>query len=154
MIAATGAKNGAVWPHTFLLSPPASATAIAAWNSSRQACRTRCQRVRMDTRERSVACSSSGATAGMRSAERAAVLQEVEAQDRLREGSPRRLPALALVEAAGAGLALPRVEPDRLETAARRLLKREPMQLAGEAGAPPARAHEQHPQVRAPGEAH
>src|SRR3954451_1939350 len=150
MIAATGAKNGALWPQTALLRPQASATATPAWNISRQATRTRRQRVRIDTRERSVASSRSG----MGSTEGAAVLHQVEPQDRLREGAPRLLPALARVEAAGAGLALGREEPDRLVAAPRRLVQREPVQLGGQAGARPARAQEQHPQVCAPGDAH
>src|SRR3954451_10858422 len=150
MIAATGAKNGALWPHTALLRPQASATATPAWNISRQATLTRPQRVRIETRERSVASSSSG----MRSTEGAAVLHEVEAQDRLRERAPRRLPALARVEAARAGLALGRIKPDRLVAAARRLVQREPVQLGGEAGAPPRRPQEEDPQVRTPGTAH
>src|SRR4051794_32422041 len=147
MIAATGAKNGALWPHTSFDSPQAMATATPAWNSSRQATRTRPQRVRMETRERSVASS-------MSSAERAAVLHEVEAQQRLREGPPRHHPALALVEPAGAGLAGGRVEPDRLVAAARRLLQGERVQPLGQPGAPPRGAQEEHPQVRAPGDAH
>src|SRR4051794_1790931 len=147
MIAATGAKNGALWPHTAFDSPQASATATPAWNSSRQATRTRAQRVRIETRERSVASS-------MRSVERAAVLHQVEPQQRLGERGPRRHPALALVEGACAGLAGGRVEPDRLVAAAGGLLQREPMQALGQPGPPPGRAQEQHPQVRAAGDAH
>src|SRR4051812_39979421 len=151
MIAATGAKNGALWPHTPFAIAQARATATAAWNMTRQATRTRCQRVRMDTRERSVASSR---TAGMRSVERAAVLQEVEAEERLGERAARGHPALARIEAARAGLALGRVEADGVIAAARRLLQRQPMQLRRQAGAPPRRAQEQHPQVRAAGDAH
>src|SRR3954469_4950122 len=116
MIAATGAKNGALCPHTALDTPQAMATARAAWNSSRQASRTRCQRVRIETRERSVASSSSGAwnTPGILSADGAAVLHEVEAQQRLPERPAGRHPALAGIEGPGAGLARGRVEPDRL----------------------------------------
>src|SRR3954454_10113378 len=110
MIAATGAKNGAVWPQIALLSPQASATATPAWNISRQATRTRRQRVRMETRERSVASSRSG----MGSTERAAALHGAEPQDRHREGSPARPPARARVDAARAGLPRGRVEPYRL----------------------------------------
>src|SRR3954470_9779991 len=146
MIAATGAKNGTRWPHRNFDAAQATATATAAWKSSRQATRTRPQRVRMETRERSVASS-------MSSAERAAVLHEVEAQQRLREGPPRHHPALALVEAAGAGLAGGGVEPDRLVAAARRLLQRQRVQPLGQPGAPPGGPQEEHPQVRAAGDA-
>src|SRR4051794_21821278 len=125
MSAAIGAKYGARCPHTHRLSPQASATATAACTIERQETRTRSQRVRMETRDRSVASSSSGGSAGMRSVERAAVLHQVEAEQRLGERSPRGRPALALIERARASLAGGRVEPDRLVALARRLLERE-----------------------------
>ena len=64
------------------------------------------ERVRMDTRERSVASSSDGTwkAAGMRSAEGAAVLQQIEAEQRLGERRAGGVPALARVERAGARL--------------------------------------------------
>src|SRR3954453_4065845 len=122
MIADTGAKNGAGWPHTHLARPQASATATEACTIERQAGRTRRHRVRMDTRERSVASSSDGTwKAGMRSVEGAAVLQQIEPEQRLRERRAGRLPARARVKRARPRLTLGRVQADRPVAPARRL---------------------------------
>src|SRR5690348_12532074 len=72
MIADTGAKNGAVWPHRWTETHHASAAATDACTIVRHATCTRFQRVDIDTRERSVASSISGwntARAGIRRAE-------------------------------------------------------------------------------------
>src|SRR3954452_17421097 len=69
MIAATGAKNGAGWPHTWTDTHQAIDAATDACTIVRHAIRRRVQRVDIDTRERSVASSISGwstARAGIR----------------------------------------------------------------------------------------
>ena len=61
MIAATGAKNGCVWPNTSVATTQASPAATPACRIERHESRRRSSLVRIDTRERSAASSISGA---------------------------------------------------------------------------------------------
>ena len=150
MTAATGAKNGVSWPQHPLAAAHASATAIAGLHH------------RPPPGPHALPARAHGHARPLRG-----VLEQA-----LRDHSSRRystrsrpssgsgnagdasVPALALVERPRPGRAVRRVEPDRGVALARRLLEREPVQARREAAAPPRRAHEQHPQVRAPGDSH
>ena len=129
MIAATGAKNGAVAPEPTSPPPrrarprrrpgPSSASPPARAPSASPSRRASAPR-----RPRQPLGDHSAAP----------VLDQVQPQQRLGERAARQLPALALIERARPGGAVRRVEPDRLVALARGLLERR----AG-AGAPPGR---------------
>src|SRR4051794_34225157 len=110
MIAATGAKNGRGCPTTFVAIRYATAAASPAWTTERHATRTRCSRVRTETRPRSVASSMYGAARSgirrrsgtdgscqlRRGAGAPAVAHEHEAEHRLVQRLAAALEALAL----------------------------------------------------------
>src|SRR3954467_7967039 len=117
-------------------SPPARASA-----SPRAPAPSACAWIRANARRRP--------RTGAPGSQPATVLDQVQPEQRLGEGPRHELPALALVERPRPRGPVRRVEPDRLIAATLRLLEPEPEQARRQSAAPPVRAHEEHPQVRA-----